>query len=53
VPKALAAERSLRDHVKSKFKDLADRIESTKDLPKDDEAKLHDAIKDFKKNATF
>jgi F-type H+-transporting ATPase subunit alpha len=53
VPKALAAERALRDHVKSKFKDLADRIESTKDLTKDDEAKLHDAIKDFKKNATF
>ena len=38
--------------MKSKFKDLADRIESSKDL-KDDEAKLHDAIKDFKKNATF
>ena len=53
VPKALAAERALRDHVKTKFKELADRIESTKDLPKDDETKLHDAIKDFKKNATF
>jgi F-type H+-transporting ATPase subunit alpha len=53
VPKALAAERSMRDHMKTKFKDLVDRIESTKDLSKDDEAKLHDAIKDFKKNATF
>src|SRR6187401_1086061 len=53
VPKALAAEAALRSHVKTKFKDLADRIESTKDLSKDDEAKLHDAIKDFKKNATF
>ena len=53
VPKALAAERGLRDHLKSKFKDLVDRIESTKDLSKDDEAKLHEAIKDFKKNATY
>ena len=43
----------MRDHLKSKFKDLVDRIESTKDLPKDDETKLHEAIKDFKKNAAF
>jgi len=53
VPKALAAETALRAHVNSKFKDLIDRIEKTKDLSKDDEAKLHEAIKDFKKNATF
>ena len=33
--------------------DLIERIESTKDLSKDDEAKLHDAIKDFKKNASY
>src|SRR6188474_2408945 len=45
VPKALAAERALRDHVKTKSKDLVDRIEQTKDLSKDDEAKLHEAIK--------
>jgi len=53
VPKALAAEAALRNHVKTRFKDLIDRIEQTKDLSKDDEAKLHEAIKDFKKNATF
>jgi F-type H+-transporting ATPase subunit alpha len=53
VAKALAAERSMREHLKSKYKDLADRIESTKDLSKDDEAKLHEAVKDFKKNATL
>ena len=53
VAKALAAERGMRDHLKSKFRELADRIESTKDLSKDDEAKLHEAIKDFKKNATY
>jgi F-type H+-transporting ATPase subunit alpha len=53
VAKALAAERALREHAKSRFGDLVERIESTKDLSKDDEAKLHDAIKDFKKNATY
>jgi F-type H+-transporting ATPase subunit alpha len=53
VKKALAAERAMRDYVKSKHGDLAERIESTKDLSKDDEAKLHAVIKDFKKNATY
>jgi F-type H+-transporting ATPase subunit alpha len=53
VGKALAAEHAMREHMKSKFKDLVDRIESTKDLTKDDEAKLNEAIKDFKKNATY
>ena len=53
VKKALAAERAMRDYTKSKYTELMDRIESTKDLTKDDEAKLHDAIKDFKKNATY
>jgi F-type H+-transporting ATPase subunit alpha len=53
VKKALAAERAMREHLKAKFKDLVERIESTKDLSKDDEAKLHEAIKDFKKNATY
>ena len=33
--------------------ELVGRIESTKDLGKDDEAKLHEAIKDFKKNGNF
>jgi F-type H+-transporting ATPase subunit alpha len=53
VKKALAAERAMRDYLKGKYADLVDRIESTKDLSKDDEAKLHDAIKDFKKNGSF
>ena len=43
----------MRDYLKGKYGDLVDRIEATKDLSKDDEAKLHDAIKDFKKNATY
>jgi F-type H+/Na+-transporting ATPase subunit alpha len=53
VKNALAAERALREHVKGKYGELAERIEKTKDLSKDDEAKLHEAIKDFKKNATY
>src|SRR5450432_3644913 len=53
VKKALACERAMRDYVKGKYGDLIDRIESTKDLSKDDEAKLHEAIKDFKKNGTY
>jgi len=39
--------------VKAKYSEVAERIEQTKDLSKDDEAKLHEAIKDFKKNATY
>ena len=53
VRKALAAEIALRQFVKSKYGALVDRIESTKDLSKDDEATLHEAIKDFKKNGSF
>lgn len=53
VKKALAFEKSLRDHLKAKYADLIERIESTKDLSKDDEGKLSDAIKDFKKNGAY
>jgi len=53
VKKALAAERSMRDYIKSKFGDLVKRIEDTKDLSKDDEEKLNAAIKDWKQNGTF
>src|SRR5258707_2968311 len=53
VAKALAAESALRAHLKSRYGDLADRIEQTKDLTKEDEAKLHEAIKNFKKNPTY
>jgi F-type H+-transporting ATPase subunit alpha len=53
VKKALAAERAMRDHLKTKFSALVERIEQTKDLSKDDEAALHDAVKDFKKNGTY
>jgi F-type H+-transporting ATPase subunit alpha len=53
VKRALAAERSMRDHLKSKYADLVDRIEKANDLSKEDEAKLHEAIKDWKKNGTY
>ena len=38
---------------KSKYAELVDRIESTKDLTSDDEKALHAAIEDFKKNGTY
>ncbi len=53
VKNALAVERALREHLKSKHAALIDRIESTKDLSKDDEAALHEAIKEFKKSGAY
>ena len=53
VKKALAAERSLRDHVKTKYADLMNRLEEKKDMSVDDEAALKAAIADWKKNGTY
>jgi F-type H+-transporting ATPase subunit alpha len=53
VPRALAFDAALRAHVKSKFKDLYDRIQSSMDLSGDDEKALSAAIEDFKKNGTY
>ena len=53
VNKALAAERALRAYVKDKYAKVVERIESTKDLSKEDEATLHEAVKDFKQNGTY
>src|SRR5471030_767367 len=53
VKKALAAEKTMQAYIKDKFGALIDRIESTKDLSKEDEAALHEAVKDFKKNGTY
>jgi F-type H+-transporting ATPase subunit alpha len=53
VKKALAAERSMRDYLKGKYADLVDRLETNKDLSKEDEAALNEAIKDWKKNGTY
>jgi len=53
VRKALAAERSLREYCKANFTELVERIESTKDLTKEDEENLGEAVKDWKKNSSF
>jgi F-type H+-transporting ATPase subunit alpha len=53
VKKALAAERSMRDYIKGKYPELVARIEEKKDPSKEDEALLHEAIKDWKKNASY
>ena len=53
VKKALAAEKSLRDYLQSKYADLVKRIEDSKDLSKDDEEKLTTAIKDWKQNGSY
>jgi F-type H+/Na+-transporting ATPase subunit alpha len=53
IKKVLAAERSMRDYIKGKYGELVARIEDKKDLSKDDEALLHEAIKDWKKNGTY
>jgi F-type H+/Na+-transporting ATPase subunit alpha len=53
VKKALSAERSMRDYIKNKYADLVQRIETTKDLSKDDEEQLHHAMKDWKASGTY
>jgi F-type H+/Na+-transporting ATPase subunit alpha len=53
VKKASSFERGLREHLKSKYGDLVNRIESNKTLSDDDEKQLHAAIADFKKSGTY
>jgi F-type H+-transporting ATPase subunit alpha len=53
VKKALAAERSMRDHLKSKFADLIKRIEEKNDLSAEDEKALKAAIDDWKRNGSY
>ena len=53
VKKALAAERSLRDFLKSKFAALIDAIETKKDLGAEEEKALKSAIEDWKQNSTY
>jgi F-type H+-transporting ATPase subunit alpha len=53
VKKAISAERSMRDFVKSKYADLIQRIEEKGDLSADDEKALKAAIEDWKKNGTY
>jgi len=53
VDQILAFEKALKDYLKSKHEGVITRIEETKELSKEDEAALAEAIKDFKKNAAF
>jgi F-type H+-transporting ATPase subunit alpha len=53
VEKALAFEKALRAHVRSKYTTLFDNIESTKDLTAEDEKALAAAIEDFKKSTAL
>ena len=53
VKKALAAEKSLRDYMKTKYADLVKRIADTADLKGDDEKALMEAVKDWKANGAF
>jgi len=53
VAKALAAEKSMRDHVKDKAADLVRRMEDKKDLSEEDEAALKAVVEDWKKNGSY
>jgi F-type H+-transporting ATPase subunit alpha len=53
VKKALLAEKSMRDYVKGRNAELVKRIEDSKDLTKEDEDKLHQAMKEWKSTATY
>lgn len=53
VPKALAFEAVLHDHLKSSHKSLLDAIESSKELSADNEKLLSAAIEKFKTTAVY
>jgi F-type H+-transporting ATPase subunit alpha len=53
VKKALSAERSMRDYLKTKYAALAKTMEDKKDLSADEEKALKAAIEDWKKNGSF
>jgi len=53
VKKALAAEKSMRDYMKTKYAALVKTMEDKKDLSADEEKSLKAAIEDWKKNGSF
>lgn len=53
VNQVLSFEKALKDHLKSKHEDLIKRIEDVKELSKEDDAVLAEAIQEFKKHGTF
>ncbi len=53
VKKALAAERSLRDFMKTAHADLMNKIEQAKDMGPDEEKALKAAIEEWKKSGSY
>ena len=53
VKDILPFEKGMMDHLKAKYSDLIGRIEDTKELSKEDEVALKEAIEDFKRSASF
>jgi F-type H+-transporting ATPase subunit alpha len=53
IAKALAADKSLRDHLKARYDALVKSMEDKKDLSEDDEKALKAAMEDWKKSAGF
>src|SRR5712672_3204965 len=53
VPKALSAEKSMRDYMKDKYASLVKTMEDKKDLSADEEKALKAAIEDWKKSGSF
>ncbi|MYZ44163.1 F0F1 ATP synthase subunit alpha [Schauerella aestuarii] len=53
VSKVLAFEKAFKDQLKSKHAAMIERIESSKELSKDDDAELAAALQEFKKHGAF
>ncbi|HEX4882970.1 MAG TPA: F0F1 ATP synthase subunit alpha, partial [Casimicrobiaceae bacterium] len=53
VERALAFESALRQFMKSKYAELMERIEQSKDMSADDEKAMAAGIEDFKKTGTY
>ncbi len=53
VKKALGADKSMRDYVKSKYAAIVKNMEDKKDLSADEEKALKAAIEDWKKSGSF
>ena len=53
VTRVLSFEKNLKDYLKAKYADLVGRIEDTQELSKEDDAKMAEAIQDFKKNGSY
>jgi len=53
VSQVLAFEKGLKDHLKAKHAALIERIETNKEMSKDDEAELVAALQEFKKHGAY